>query len=48
MILKTTYADFSSTGTGRYGEAIKLLSIFTNVILKKNTKWAHIDIAGPA
>ncbi|MFH2046940.1 MAG: leucyl aminopeptidase [Pseudomonadota bacterium] len=44
--LKSDFADISNVSTSRWGGAITaalFLSEFTN-----NTKWAHIDIAGPA
>lgn len=45
--LKSTYADFSSTGGSRYGGACTAAA-FLQKFVEKDVKFAHVDIAGPA
>jgi leucyl aminopeptidase len=46
--LKSTVADTSSTGTGRYGGACTAAAFLEKFVDTSSTKWAHVDIAGPA
>ena len=45
--IKGAYGDISNTGKSRYGGASSAAAFLQNFV-EKDTKWAHIDIAGPA
>jgi leucyl aminopeptidase len=45
--IKGAYGDISNTGKTRYGGASSAAAFLLNFV-EKDTKWAHIDIAGPA
>lgn len=45
--LKSDFADLNNVGKGRYGGACVAAAFLENFV-EKGTKWAHIDIAGPA
>jgi leucyl aminopeptidase len=46
-MLKNSFADTSSTGTGRNAGA-STAAAFLQKFVRSEVKWAHIDIAGPA
>ena len=45
--IKGAYGDISNTGKSRYGGASSAAAFLLNFV-EKDTKWAHLDIAGPA
>jgi len=45
--LKGTHSDLKNTGKGRYGGACTAAA-FLKEFVEPGTKWAHLDIAGPA
>ena len=45
--IKGATGDISNTGKGRYGGASSAAAFLLRFI-EKDTKWVHIDIAGPA
>jgi len=45
--IKGKYGDISNTGSSRYGDASHAAA-FLQCFVEKDTKWAHLDIAGPA
>jgi leucyl aminopeptidase len=45
-MLKSDYADINNTSNTRYGGAITAALFLSEFV--KETRWAHIDIAGPA
>jgi len=46
-IIKGETGDISNTGKGRYGGASSAAAFLLRFV-EKDTKWAHLDIAGPA
>lgn len=45
--MKGTHSDLNNAGKNRWGGASKAAA-FLEHFFNKNSKWAHIDIAGPA
>lgn len=45
--IKSKYADISNSGSSKYGGAGKGAAFLARFV-EKDTKWAHLDIAGPA
>jgi len=45
--IKGATGDISNTGKGRYGGASSAAAFLLRFV-EKGTKWAHLDIAGPA
>jgi len=45
--IKGSYGDISNTGKSRYGGASSAAAFLLRFV-EKDTKWAHLDIAGPA
>jgi leucyl aminopeptidase len=45
-LLKSDFADIKNISSSRWGGAITAALFLSEFI--ENTKWAHIDIAGPA
>ena len=45
--IKGATGDISNTGKSRYGGASSAAAFLLRFV-KKDTKWAHLDIAGPA
>lgn len=45
--LSSDFADISSTGKGRFGGA-STAAAFLEKFIRKDVRWAHVDIAGPA
>lgn len=45
--MKSNVADLNNMGSSRYGGACKAAA-FLERFIDKSTKWAHLDIAGPA
>ena len=45
--IKGATGDISNTGKGRYGGASSAAAFLLRFV-EKDTKWVHIDIAGPA
>ena len=45
-LLKSDFADLSNMSSSRYGGAITAALFLSE--FAANTRWAHIDIAGPA
>ena len=45
--IKGDYADLDNVGKNRYGGSSKAAAFLENFV-EGDTKWAHIDIAGPA
>lgn len=45
--IKGAYGDISNTGKSRYGGASSAAAFLLSFV-EKGTKWAHLDIAGPA
>ena len=46
-IIKGETGDISNTGKGRWGGASSAAAFLLRFV-EKDTKWAHLDIAGPA
>jgi leucyl aminopeptidase len=45
--MKSNFADLNNKGSTRYGGASQAAA-FLEKFIEKETKWAHLDIAGPA
>lgn len=45
--MKSNFADLNNMGATRYGGSCQAAAFLENFI-EKDTKWAHLDIAGPA
>lgn len=45
--MKGQFSDLANDGKSRYGGASQAAAFLENFV-EKGTKWAHIDIAGPA
>jgi leucyl aminopeptidase len=45
--MKSSYADLDNKGKTRYGGASQAAA-FLERFIEKDTKWVHLDIAGPA
>jgi len=45
--MKSSVADLSNSGKGRYGGASNAAAFLENFV-EEGTRWAHLDIAGPS